>query len=105
DFGIAPLEAQACGTPVIALRRGGVTETVRGAGEPGENGATTGVFFGEQTPAAIGHAVRRFEELEGRIAPSDCRANAERFGRDRFRREMRAWVDDQWARFVARRPS
>ncbi len=53
DFGIAPVEAQACGTPVIAYGRGGAAETVR-AGE-------TGVFFHEQTAAAIAAAVRRFE--------------------------------------------
>ena len=84
DFGILPVEAQACGTPVIALGVGGVRETVR----DGE----TGVFFGEQTAEAIAGAVRRFESVSGGFSVA-CRANAERFSVARFRREFRAWVE------------
>ena len=84
DFGILPVEAQACGTPVIALGVGGARETVR----DGE----TGLFFGEQTAEAIAAAVRRFEEGP-EFAVAACRANAERFSVGRFRREFRAWVE------------
>ena len=57
DFGIIPLEAQACGTPVIAYGRGGALETVRGLTDP----SPTGVFFDEQTPYAIRDAIAHFD--------------------------------------------
>jgi glycosyltransferase involved in cell wall biosynthesis len=84
DFGILPVEAQACGAPVIALGVGGARETVR----EGE----TGLFFGEQTVEAIADAVRRFESVPGGFPVTACRANAERFSVARFRAEFRAWV-------------
>ena len=85
DFGIAPVEAMACGTPVIALGRGGLLETV----VEGE----TGLFFREPTPEAIAGAVARFESLEGTIKPQRCRAQAERFSEARFREEFRAFAE------------
>jgi len=86
DFGILPVEAQACGTPVIALGVGGALETVR----DGE----TGLFFAEQTAEAIAAAVRRFEEGP-EFTVASCRANAERFSVGRFQREFRAWVEGE----------
>src|SRR5207253_1979637 len=50
DFGIVPVEAQACGTPVLAFGRGGATETIV---PPGSGGAPTGRFFAEQTAEAM----------------------------------------------------
>ena len=97
DFGIAPVEAQACGIPVIAYGRGGALETIRGA----SNGAPTGVFFTEQTPDAVAHAVRELERMPTPIVPSACRANAERFSEERFRREFAAFVEQEWLRFGA----
>ena len=76
DFGITPVEAQACGTPVIAYGRGGALETVRGYGQ-GTSDAT-GVFFDEQTVASIKEAVEHFEQVS--ISCEACRKNAERFG-------------------------
>ncbi|WP_237216249.1 glycosyltransferase [Falsiroseomonas oryziterrae] len=78
DFGIGMVEAQACGTPLIAYGRGGAADIVR----DGE----TGVLFAEQTAESLTEAVRRFETLS--IRPEACRANAERFSRDAFRAAM-----------------
>ena len=77
DFGITPVEAQACGTPVIAYGKGGATETIR---------EETGLFFPEQSAEAIQAAVQAFEAR--RYLPSKCRQNAERFSADRFRKEF-----------------
>ncbi len=81
DFGITPLEAQACGTPVLAYAGGGAIETVLGPEEP----RPTGFFFDAQTPEAIAEAVEAFERDGGAIAPADCRANALAFSPERFR--------------------
>lgn len=89
DFGIAPLEAQACGTPVIAFGKGAALETIRGLDGDGQ----TGVFFGEQTPAAIASAVTHLDLRLATITPEACRANAERFQTARFRDEFRHFVD------------
>lgn len=99
DFGIMPVEAQACGTPVIGYCRGGVAETVRGleASEP------TGVLFAEKNARAIADAVKLFESESTRILGAACRKNAERFGQRRFRAELMAFVDGSWNRFVADR--
>jgi glycosyltransferase involved in cell wall biosynthesis len=97
DFGIAPVEAQACGIPVIAYGRGGVLETIHGA----ETGEPTGVFFAEQTTDAIARAVRELEQLPVPASVSACRANAERFSEARFRREFAALVEQEWRAFAA----
>ena len=90
DFGIVAVEAQACGTPVIAFGSGGVCESVIGEGEGG--GAPTGVFFPEQSAASIINAVDRFDLSHQMIEPSCCRRNAERFSPARFRQEFRDCV-------------
>jgi glycosyltransferase involved in cell wall biosynthesis len=95
DFGIAPLEAQACGTPVIALGRGGAVETIRDLSDP----KPTGVLFEQQTADAINHAITRFEASGLRISEAHCIENAARFSADRFRTELTAFVTEQWERF------
>lgn len=89
DFGITPIEAQACGTPVIAYGRGGVLETVRGL----ESEVPTGVFYDEQTCESLQEAIQAFEALESPISPEACRTNAERFAARRFREEIKAYVE------------
>lgn len=89
DFGISVVEAQACGTPVIALGRGGVREIVVDSPDP-ERG--TGLFFDEQSVASIVDAVERFEERPS-LHAEVCRGNALRFAAERFRREFLAVVE------------
>lgn len=93
DFGIAPLEAQACGVPVIAYGRGGATETVRGL----DAARPTGVHFAAQSPDAIVAAIREFESAAPRITADACRANAEAFSERRFRDEFLRFVEHEWA--------
>ena len=88
DFGIATVEAQACGTPVIAFGKGGACDIV--VAPPAER--PTGLFFPEQSTNAIVAAVERFETL--RFAPEDCRANAERFSHAAFRAKMRRVAEE-----------
>lgn len=96
DFGIAPVEAQACGTPVIALRAGGVPETIRGLGVADP----TGILFESQTPESLAEAVRQFECEGNRITAAACLENAARFGTDRFRREFEAFVRTRFENFT-----
>jgi glycosyltransferase involved in cell wall biosynthesis len=99
DFGIVMVEAQACGTPVIAYGRGGAAEIVRGETAP----APTGVLFDEQTGDAVIEALRRFEQDPGRFAPRGCRDNAMRFDRGRFRSRFDEVLRSSWERFSRER--
>ena len=83
DFGIIPLEAQAAGTPVIALGKGGALETVLPE--------KTGLFFPEQTPEAIANAIEEFEAAPA-WDPAVCSAHAAKFNPERFRAEIDAFV-------------
>lgn len=87
DFGITPVEAQACGTPVIAYGKGGVLETVRV-----EATARTGVFYPEQYVSSLQDAVKQFETHIPSILPQVCRENAIRFSNERFREEFMTFV-------------
>lgn len=88
DFGIVPVEAQACGTPVIALGHGGTTETVRPLGESDP----TGVWFDAQTPASLAAALDLFEAEGHAITAETCRQNALKFSAARFRQEITDYV-------------
>lgn len=92
DFGMIPIEAQSCGTPVIAYGHGGSLETV--------NGGKTGLFFNEQTPEAIVEAVNKFESMGSQpFAPADCRQWAEGFSEERFKREIKEFVEEKYKEF------
>ncbi|MFQ4146759.1 glycosyltransferase [Chlorogloeopsis sp. ULAP02] len=82
DFGIALVEAQACGTPVIAYGVGGAKETVRDIRDWGETG--TGVLFGEQTETALIEATEIFEAYQGKFNPEYARSHANQFSRQIF---------------------
>ena len=89
DFGITPVEAQACGTPVIAFAKGGALETVRGL----EQEKPTGLFFKEQTVTSVVNAISKFEENIAAFTAKNCRENAERFSEGRFRKEFKKYID------------
>ncbi len=93
DFGIAPLEALACGTPVIAYGAGGALETVTNE---------TGVFFQEQAVESLIEAVLKVESGSAKFDPRACRAQAEKFTRERFQSEFRAAVERELARHSAK---
>ncbi|MCC9062473.1 glycosyltransferase [Flavobacterium piscisymbiosum] len=91
DFGIIPVEAQACGTPVIAFGKGGTLETIV------EN--KTGIFFQEQTSQNIKEAVIRFEKIQ--FDPKTIQEHAMKFSKQRFENEMKAFVEEKFKIFKA----
>lgn len=88
DFGIMPVEAQACGTPVVAFGKGGVLETVRPLGVP----KPTGLFFESQRVSDLIVAIRQFEERASEIEPGFCVDNAQKFSTQRFRHQFGAYI-------------
>ena len=86
------VEAQATGAPVIALGRGGATETVVPIGN--ERGiAPTGIFFSEPTPESLVRAVQDFETVRRDFNPLASRSNAERFSPDAFTKGLTSVID------------
>ncbi len=87
DFGILPVEAQACGTPVIAFGRGGARETVLDK--------RTGLLFEEQTVESLTGAIERFERLQQHFNSNDIRRHAATFSNERFRDEIKQFMARQ----------
>ena len=92
DFGIAPLEAQASGTPVIAYGKGGALETINGlsSNEP------SGLFFYEQSMSSLQQAILKFESEPNLISAENCTKNANRFSDARFKQEFKDFVEHEY---------
>ncbi len=99
DFGIVPVEAQACGCPVLAFGVGGSVETVRPMGQP----KPTGILFDAQTVEAVVAAIEDFEAHRDRFDPRDAVQNASPFASDRYERELFGYVDQVLGHTVTRR--
>ncbi|MDD5599164.1 MAG: glycosyltransferase, partial [Victivallaceae bacterium] len=84
DFGMVPIEALACGTPVIAYAGGGALETVISA--------QTGLFFAQQTLESLNRTLNGFESSAGVFKPEKLRAHAEKFSRHCFRTAFTAFL-------------
>ncbi len=89
DFGLTPVEAQACGRPVIAYGKGGALESVIEG--------KTGHFFYEQTPEALSKAILEFEKMS--FNPRICRKNAERFDVRIFKKQIKTFIEDKYKEF------
>lgn len=89
DFGIIPVEAQACGTPVIGYNAGGLKETVIDG--------VTGILFNEQTITSILKAVSKFEKMD--FDAKEIRNNAKRFSKKRFEEEIKIFIEDKYKIF------
>lgn len=89
DFGMVPLEVQACGRPVIAFAKGGALETVIEG--------MTGTFFNEQTPDSLISAVLRFQDMK--FDPEKIRQNAEKFKRSIFEAKIKTFIEKKYREF------
>ena len=93
DFGILPVEAQACGTPVIAFGKGGVTETII------EH--KTDILFYRQTVESLIKSIKEFENNNKEYNPKIIRNNAERFSQNKFRSEFKKFVNKKCKEFYS----
>lgn len=94
DFGLTPVEAMACGRPVVALKKGGTLETVI----EGE----TGTFFDHETPESLNDAVDKLEKDYTKFTPNNCRKQAEKFSTDKFREQIRETVSEEYEKYMSK---
>ncbi|TKI05772.1 glycosyltransferase family 4 protein [Martelella alba] len=97
DFGISPVEAQACGTPVIAYGKGGALETIRPLGVVNP----TGLFYYQQDVKSLVEAVNLFLQNADSFKPTNCRNNAEKFSKEVFKTNISTFVEQKWEEFNA----
>ena len=102
DFGIALVEAQACGTPVIAFGRGGALETVIDYHQNPEK--ATGLWFPQQTPQSLAETVETFCQIKHLINPENCRLQANRFSSKMFKTSYLAFFETYCQRFFTQKP-
>ncbi|TSB48483.1 glycosyltransferase family 4 protein [Alkalicoccobacillus porphyridii] len=95
DFGIIPVEAQACGTPVIAFGKGGALETVVGL----DKEHPTGVFFDKQDQESLKQAVQTFERHSAKFISADIRKHALKFAPEIFKKEFEEYVLAEYKKF------
>ncbi len=96
DFGITPVEAMMCGTPVIAYHSGGVKETVIDPLK--SSGSATGLFFDKNTSEALNEAIKRFEILfsaQNDIFKENCIKQAGKFSSARFKKQISEFVNNK----------
>ena len=93
DFGIAPLEAQASGRPVIAFNKGGLCETVIGLDGASPERPPTGLFFSDQQTESLMNAIEHYQKNRGEFHPEQIRRHAANFSRERFKLEMAEYID------------
>lgn len=93
DFGITPVESQACGTPVIAFGKGGALETINSI----HSANPTGAFFDKQEVSSVITAVEDFERNQDLFLPENCRNQALKFSNQRFHTEIEQYVQQKWA--------
>jgi glycosyltransferase involved in cell wall biosynthesis len=87
DFGIIVVEAMACGTPVIAFNKGGVSETV--------SDNNSGVLFNHQSPESVKEAVLKFESIQDKFDPSFLRTHSMQFSRNIFEEKIKKFIDEK----------
>lgn len=97
DFGIVPVEAMACGKPVVAYARGGALETVLDSSE-----RQTGVLFAEQTSEALAMAIRRCDSVQ--FEPEKLRAWALEFDKELYKKRMAEYIRNAWVEFRSGKP-
>lgn len=92
DFGLTPIESMAAGRPVVAYKKGGVTETVIEG--------KTGVFFDRSTPESLSEAIDILEKTYETFSPESCRSQAEKFSIAAFKKEFKTAVEDGYKKYI-----